>query len=60
MTAPTQRSTVFVTIEGDKAIYRNHWMAGGSEIHWDMVHYDVQLVGGIALHQGKDSRDGDR
>ena len=35
-------------------------MAGGSEIHWDMVHYDVQLVGGIALHQGKDSRDGDR
>ena len=43
----------FVTIEGDKAIYRNHWMAGGSEIHWDMVHYDVQLVGGIALHQGK-------
>ena len=35
----------FVTIEGDKAIYRNHWMAGGSEIHWDMVHYDVQLVG---------------
>ena len=43
----------FVSIEGDKAIYRNHWMAGGSEIHWDMVHYDVQLVGGIALHQGK-------
>ena len=43
----------FVIIEGDKAIYRNHWMAGGSEIHWDMVHYDVQLVGGIALHQGK-------
>ncbi|MBQ0093108.1 MAG: preprotein translocase subunit SecA [Bacteroidales bacterium] len=43
----------FVTIEGDKAIYRNHWQAGGNEIVWDMVHYDVQLVGGIALHQGK-------
>ena len=43
----------FVTIEGDKAIYRNHWLAGGNEITWDMVHYDVQLVGGIALHQGK-------
>ena len=43
----------FVTIEGDKAIWRNHWMAGGNEITWDMVHYDVQLIGGIALHQGK-------
>jgi len=43
----------FVTIEGDKAVYRNHWMAGGNEITWDMVHYDVQLIGGIALHQGK-------
>ncbi len=43
----------FVTIKGDKAIYRNHWQAGGNEITWDMVHYDVQLVGGIALHQGK-------
>ena len=43
----------FVTIDGDKAIYTNHWMAGGNEITWDMVHYDVQLVGGIALHQGK-------
>ena len=43
----------FVTIEGDDAIYRNHWMAGGNEITWDMVHYDVQLIGGIALHQGK-------
>ncbi len=43
----------FVTIEGDKAVYRNHWKAGGNEITWDMVHYDVQLVGGIALHQGK-------
>ncbi len=43
----------FVTIDGDKAIYRNHWMAGGNEITWDMVHYDVQLIGGIALHQGK-------
>ena len=43
----------FVTIDGDKAIYRNHWVAGGNEITWDMVHYDVQLIGGIALHQGK-------
>ena len=43
----------FVSIEGDKAVYRNHWVAGGNEITWDMVHYDVQLIGGIALHQGK-------
>ncbi|MBJ2184189.1 MAG: preprotein translocase subunit SecA [Muribaculaceae bacterium] len=43
----------FVSIEGDKAIWRNHWIAGGNEVKWDMVHYDVQLIGGIALHQGK-------
>ncbi len=43
----------FVDIEGDEAVYHNHWTAGGSEIHWDMVHYDVQLIGGIVLHQGK-------
>lgn len=43
----------FVHIDGDKAIYQNHWMAGGNELTWSMVHYDVQLVGGIALHQGK-------
>jgi len=43
----------FVTIDGDKAVYTNHWKAGGNEIVWDMVHYDVQLIGGIALHQGK-------
>ncbi len=43
----------FVTIEGDKAVWHNHWLAGGNEITWDMVHYDVQLIGGIALHQGK-------
>ena len=43
----------FVRIEGDKAIYRNHWMAGGSEITWNMVHYDVQLFGGVVLHKGK-------
>jgi preprotein translocase subunit SecA len=42
-----------VVIEGDKAIYLNKWMAGGSPISWDMVHYDVQLIGGIVLHQGK-------
>ncbi len=43
----------FVRIDGDKAIYSNHWMAGGNEITWDMVHYDVQLIGGVVLHQGK-------
>jgi len=43
----------FVSIDGDKAIYVNHWIAGGNEITWDMVHYDVQLIGGIVLHQGK-------
>ena len=43
----------FVRIEGDKAIYANHWMAGGNEITWDMVHYDVQLFGGVVLHKGK-------
>lgn len=43
----------FVEIEGDKAIYHNHWVAGGSEIKWDMVHYDVQLFGGVVLHKGK-------
>ncbi|MDR2119101.1 MAG: preprotein translocase subunit SecA, partial [Tannerellaceae bacterium] len=43
----------FVRIEGDKAIYRNHWMAGGNEITWDMIHYDVQLFGGVVLHKGK-------
>jgi preprotein translocase, SecA subunit len=43
----------FVTIEGDKAVWKNHWIAGGNEITWDMVHYDVQLIGGIVLHQGK-------
>ena len=43
----------FVTIEGDKAIYRNHWMAGGNEVTWDMVHYDVQMVGGKVLNEGK-------
>ena len=43
----------FVEIDGDTAIWHNHWMAGGNEITWDMVHYDVQLIGGIVLHQGK-------
>ena len=43
----------FVTIDGDKAVYHNKWVAGGNEITWDMVHYDVQLIGGIALHEGK-------
>ena len=43
----------FVSIEGDYAVWQNHWMAGGNEVTWDMVHYDVQLIGGIVLHQGK-------
>ena len=43
----------FVSIDGDKAIWNNHWVAGGNEIIWDMIHYDVQLIGGIVLHQGK-------
>ena len=42
-----------IQIEGDKAIYKNQWMAGGNLITWDMVHYDVQLIGGVVLHQGK-------
>jgi len=43
----------FVEIDGDKALYHNHWVAGGNEITWDMVHYDVQLFGGVVLHKGK-------
>ncbi len=43
----------FVDIEGDKAIYYNHWVAGGNDLKWDMVHFDVQLFGGTVLHQGK-------
>ena len=43
----------FVTIEGDYAVWQNHWLASGNEMTWDMVHYDVQLIGGIVLHQGK-------
>ncbi len=43
----------FVSIEGDKALWKNHWVAGGNEIKWDMIHYDVQLIGGVVLHQGK-------
>ena len=43
----------FVTIDGDKAIYATHWMAGGNDIKWDMIHYDVQVFGGVVLHQGK-------
>ncbi len=43
----------FVRIEGDKAIYQNHWVAGGTEIVWNMIHYDVQLFGGVVLHKGK-------
>ncbi|MBP5708673.1 MAG: preprotein translocase subunit SecA, partial [Bacteroidales bacterium] len=42
-----------ITIEGDKAFWKNRWIAGGNEIVWDMCHYDVQLIGGVALHKGK-------
>jgi preprotein translocase subunit SecA len=42
-----------VAIKGNRAIWQNRWMAGGNEITWDMVHYDVQLIGGVALHSGK-------
>ena len=43
----------FVTIEGDKAIYATHWMAAGNDLKWEMIHYDVQLFGGVVLHKGK-------
>ena len=43
----------FVRIEGDKAIYQNHWVAGGNDTVWNMVHYDVQLFGGVVLQKGK-------
>jgi preprotein translocase subunit SecA len=43
----------FITIDGNLAIYHNHWTAGGNDLKWEMVHYDVQLFGGVVLHQGK-------
>ncbi|MCO6498375.1 MAG: preprotein translocase subunit SecA [Chitinophagaceae bacterium] len=43
----------YITIDGENSIFQNHWLAGGNEITWNMVHYDVQLIGGIVLHQGK-------
>ncbi|MBR6814360.1 MAG: preprotein translocase subunit SecA [Alistipes sp.] len=43
----------FVTIEDDKAIYATHWVAGGNDLKWEMIHYDVQLFGGVVLHKGK-------
>ncbi len=43
----------FVSIDGDTAVYKNQWTAGGSLVKWEMVHYDVQLIGGVVLHQGK-------
>ena len=43
----------FVRIEGDKAYWSNHWLAGGNDMKWNMIHYDVQLFGGVVLHQGK-------
>jgi len=47
------RGKDFVTIDGDKAVYRNRWMAGGNEVVWDMIHYDVQMIGGKVLNEGK-------
>ena len=43
----------YVSLDGDNAVWQNSWDAAGKEVTWDMVHYDVQLIGGIALHQGK-------
>ncbi|MCB9017842.1 MAG: preprotein translocase subunit SecA [Paludibacteraceae bacterium] len=43
----------FLTIDGDTAVYKNHWQAGGNDMVWNMVHYDVQLFGGVVLHKGK-------
>ena len=42
-----------IEIKGDQAIWHNKWLAAGTDIEWDMIHYDVQLVGGVVLHQGK-------
>ena len=53
-------TTDYVTLQDDQAIWSNSWDAAGKEVTWDMVHYDVQLIGGIALAQGKNSRDADR
>jgi preprotein translocase subunit SecA len=47
------KGRTYVRIEGDQAIYKNTWTAAGGQITWNMVHYDVQLIGGIVLHQGK-------
>ncbi|MEZ7513717.1 preprotein translocase subunit SecA [Flavobacterium frigidarium] len=43
----------YVTLEGDQSVWQNKWNAAGKEITWDMIHYDVQLIGGMVLHQGK-------
>jgi len=49
-----------INIKGDKAIYNNSWVAGGNIINWNMIHYDVQLIGGAVLHQGKIAENGYR
>ena len=54
MTIATGRDSV--RIEGDKAIWSNTWNAAGVPVTWDMVHYDVQLIGGVALHNGTHRR----
>jgi preprotein translocase subunit SecA len=43
----------YVSLEGDQSIWQNKWNAAGKEITWDMIHYDVQLIGGMVLHEGK-------
>lgn len=52
-TLATHASKDYLSIEGDTTIWKNNWMAAGNRVTWDMVHYDVQLIGGIALHRGK-------
>lgn len=48
-----QKNKTYVQINGDKAIWKNRWLAAGGEVVWNMVHYDVQLIGGMVLHDGK-------
>ena len=53
MTENFQGTKDYVTLNGEKAFWANSWDAAGKPITWDMVHYDVQLIGGVAMHQGK-------
>jgi preprotein translocase subunit SecA len=53
LTANFQQTKAILPLDGDKAIWANSWSAAGKEITWDMIHYDVQLIGGMVLHEGK-------